>query len=84
MSLNERVNLILELNISIPSRGKKDNKIYEVEFFLPVRYCTRCRSRHTTTIQLYRGCRDMNLRKANCNNDMGADKNVNIIYDIQK
>ncbi len=34
--LNERVNLILELNISIPSRGKKDNKIYEVEFFLPV------------------------------------------------
>ena len=31
-----------------------------------------------------RGCRDMNLRKANCNNDMGADKNVNIIYDIQE
>ena len=60
MSLNERVNLILELNISIPSRGKKDNKIYEVEFSLPVLY-----ARFNIG-----GCTDMNLRKANCNNDM--------------
>ena len=85
MSLNERVNLILELNISIPSRGKKDNKIYEVEFFLPVLLYFSYRS-FTIDNNTFceRGCRDMNLRKANCNNDMGADKNVNIIYDIQE
>ena len=69
----KRVNLILELNISIPLReGKNDNKIYEVESFLPVCYCTICIAIDTFFSGGFAdiGCIDMNLRKANCNNDM--------------
>ena len=53
-------------------RRQKDNKIYEAESFLPVCYCTICIAIDTFFSGGFAeiGCIDMNLRKANCNNDM--------------